>query len=251
MAREKSPAFSYYPKDLLSDGRAVAMDADTFGCYWWLVSICWLEQSLPDDLVECYRLVRGKIPEKRFDAVWPEIRACFVLGVDGRLRHGRLEKERGQQDAYRERSRRGGQASVKARQGAYGSADPRAQREPDVNQQVHVGCELNVNKPVHDAHEVNVNTPSPSSSADIPPVAPHGGAEPKTGSAPKAIAMRPAQLRRRAEHIRASVWLGWCKHDPPCAGHEPCVARIVTELRAAQDDVALAAEATEAEEAFA
>lgn len=53
-----------------------------------------------------------------------------------------------------------------------------------------------------------------------PPVAPHRGA----------IPMRPAKLRRRAEEFRSRVWMR-CRHDPPCDGYEPCIARLVDELR--------------------
>lgn len=46
-----------------------------------------------------------------------------------------------------------------------------------------------------------------------------------------AIPMRPAQLRRRAEHLRAKVYFG-CPHNPKCAGYGECITLIVDELRA-------------------
>lgn len=118
----------------------------------------------------------------------------------------------------------------------------------------------NVTRNVCQTYRVTFPEPSPERSPiqeqeqdqeqEDPPVAPQGGAEPKNGHALRAIPMRPAQLRRRAEDLRAKVWMG-CLHDPPCAGYEPCIARIVTELRAAQDDVASATAEAEAEGAMA
>lgn len=54
-----------------------------------------------------------------------------------------------------------------------------------------------------------------------------------------AIPMRPAKLRRRAEDIRRN-WMR-CKHDPACATYEQCIAHIVDELRANQEDAAVEA----------
>lgn len=49
------------------------------------------------------------------------------------------------------------------------------------------------------------------------------------------IAMRPAQLRKRAEDIRHRAF-GRCPHEPRCATYEACIATIVDELRAQQVD---------------
>jgi hypothetical protein len=51
----------------------------------------------------------------------------------------------------------------------------------------------------------------------------------------KAVPMRPAQLRRKAEDLRARVWMR-CQHDPPCDSYETCIAAIVDDLRAQPAD---------------
>jgi uncharacterized protein YdaU (DUF1376 family) len=103
VAREKSPAFQFYPKDLMSDPRVLAMTAEAFGVYWWLVSVCWLNQSLPDDVAACAAICRGKVSEKRFAGIWSAVRACFEADGDGNLRHRRLDRERVEQAESKKR----------------------------------------------------------------------------------------------------------------------------------------------------
>jgi len=47
--REKSPAFQFYPKDVLSDGNAMAMPAEAFGIYMRLLCYDWVDNGLCDD----------------------------------------------------------------------------------------------------------------------------------------------------------------------------------------------------------
>lgn len=65
-------------------------------------------------------------------------------------------------------------------------------------------------------------TPTPTPTP-IPPYSPPEGA----------IPMRPSQLRKRAEDIRAKAW-GRCRHDPACPSYDACIARLVDELRESQ-----------------
>ncbi|MCC6989919.1 MAG: DUF1376 domain-containing protein [Acidobacteria bacterium] len=114
MAKEKAPAFQFYPKDFLSDGRPAAMTAEEVGVYVRLLCFCWLDESVPDDAARCARMT-GVTPA-RMTKLWPAVRACFSP-VDGALRHGRLDAERDKQQAYAtkqaENGRRGGRPPQK------------------------------------------------------------------------------------------------------------------------------------------
>lgn len=46
---EKSPAFQFYPKDVLSDGNAMAMPAEAFGIYMRLLCYDWTDNGIVDD----------------------------------------------------------------------------------------------------------------------------------------------------------------------------------------------------------
>jgi hypothetical protein len=45
----KSPAFQFYPKDLLSDGDAIAMPSEAFGIYVRLLCYDWIDDGIRDD----------------------------------------------------------------------------------------------------------------------------------------------------------------------------------------------------------
>ena len=93
-----SPAFSLYPKDMLSDEQCAAMTNEEFGCYVRLLCHAWLEGSVPADPVRLQRIL--KLRPQTFTKVWPAIAPCFEE-TDSRLYQLRLEKERSLQ---RERS---------------------------------------------------------------------------------------------------------------------------------------------------
>lgn len=97
----RSPAFQFYPKDYLTDTNVIAMSYTERGVYWHLVSICWLEGSLPPETKALARLL-GMTPT-HFARLWPAIAPCFKARADGRLLHSRLEKERKAQAEYRKR----------------------------------------------------------------------------------------------------------------------------------------------------
>ena len=102
MAREVSPAFSFYPKDFLSDVHQAAMTAGACGAYVRLLCHCWLDDSLPDNVADLARLV--KMPPSWLARSWPQIAPCFQA-VNGRLRQKRLDHERLMQRARREHGR--------------------------------------------------------------------------------------------------------------------------------------------------
>ena len=46
---EKSPAFQFYPKDLLSDIEAMSMSNEVMGMYFKLLCFDWINDGIPDD----------------------------------------------------------------------------------------------------------------------------------------------------------------------------------------------------------
>lgn len=95
--RAPSPAFSYYPKDIISDENCAAMTLEEFGAYHRLLGHAWLEGSIPKDKVKLARLL-GVSP-KKLDRIWPAIEPCWGISPDAedRLIQRRLEEEREKQ----------------------------------------------------------------------------------------------------------------------------------------------------------
>lgn len=110
----KTPAFQYYPADFLSDQNVLTMTAAEVGAYWLLVSVCWREDGLKDDLDFLSQISR--IPKSRFLKSWEsKIKTCFTRRDDGKWTHNRLDKERVKQQAWRDKSAEGGRASAAKR----------------------------------------------------------------------------------------------------------------------------------------
>ena len=97
----KSPAFQFYPKEFLSSSKVIAMSATERGAYITLLSVQWLDGSLPNDLPALARL--SGVAPKPFARMWPHnLARCFVLR-NGRFVNERLERERKKQAEYRQR----------------------------------------------------------------------------------------------------------------------------------------------------
>lgn len=96
--RSKSPAFSFYPKDWLSDAHVKAMTLEERGAYVELLCIYWLEDGLPSDVARLARLVG--VPERRFGKLWPALAPCFRVEGD-RLIQKRVEAEKAKQAEFR------------------------------------------------------------------------------------------------------------------------------------------------------
>jgi uncharacterized protein YdaU (DUF1376 family) len=140
MASEKAPAFQFYPKDFLTDGKVAAMTLAERGAYITLLSICWLEGSLPDDPRRLAQMVGATRSE--FQKLWPALAACFTVKGDA-LINKRLDLEREKQVEYRRRQSDAGRASANQRSTV---------RQPEVN---HGST----------GRLPEVNSPSPSSSS--------------------------------------------------------------------------------------
>ena len=98
MAIERSPSFSFYPKDWLSDVKVRTMSHAERAAYVDLLCFCWTEATLPADPKALAQLL-GVSP-RTFAKWWPNLRACFEEEA-GRLRHRRLDEERADQAAWR------------------------------------------------------------------------------------------------------------------------------------------------------
>lgn len=97
----KSPAFQFYPKEFLSSSKVIAMSATERGAYITLLSVQWLDGSLPNDLAALARL--SGVAPKPFARMWPHnLARCFAL-KGGRFVNERLELERKKQAEYRRR----------------------------------------------------------------------------------------------------------------------------------------------------
>lgn len=100
MAKEKSPAFQFYPREFLADGNVSGMSLQERGAYITLLCICWNEGSLPMQTDRLANMVG--VPVKVFEKFWPAIRVCFTEH-EGRYVHPRLERERDKQATNRQR----------------------------------------------------------------------------------------------------------------------------------------------------
>jgi uncharacterized protein YdaU (DUF1376 family) len=124
----KAPAFQFYAKDFLTDEKQAGMTLEQAGAYIRLLCYCWREQTIPDEPAVLALMVGGGITAKRMAAVWPAIRACFEeTDEPGRLRHGRLERERQKQEDWRQKSAKGGRHTQAGRKGGSTTDEPPSQ----------------------------------------------------------------------------------------------------------------------------
>src|SRR4051812_17202665 len=110
--RAPSPAFSYYPKDIMSDEHCSVMTLEEFGAYHRLLCHAWLEGSIPKDGTKLARLLG--VSRKKVDKLWPALGPCWSAGNEpDRLIQQRLENERIKQHARsEEQSRKGTQRAA-------------------------------------------------------------------------------------------------------------------------------------------
>jgi len=116
VAKEKPPAFQFYPKDWLSDSNVIAMSRETEGDYIRLLATCWLEGSIPREPRALIKLL--KLPtdiDEPYDLDFVE--KCFQVDPkdETKLIHKRLKKELKKQKNWRKKSSDGGKKSAKLR----------------------------------------------------------------------------------------------------------------------------------------
>lgn len=123
MAKEKSPAFQFYPREFLADGNVSGMALDELGAYIKLICVCWNDGSVPMQTARLANMVG--VPEKTFLKLWPAVRACFTE-QDGRYVHLRLERERDKQSSHRQRRSDAGSKGAAGRWQSDGKRIPAA-----------------------------------------------------------------------------------------------------------------------------
>jgi hypothetical protein len=115
---EKSPAFQFYPKDFLSDGKVILMSSEVRGIYITLLCVDWIDNGLPEKRTAWlsmggYSFFKpdGTLRAREdAEAVMAELSVCFTAHPErpGFVTNQRLQKERVIQRAHRlERSRSG------------------------------------------------------------------------------------------------------------------------------------------------
>lgn len=107
-----SPAFQFYPKDWLSNGKVKSMTLEERGAYIDLLAIYWNEGGLPSDPMALSRLLG--VPLRTLNRLWKNVSKCFEV-VGPNLSQSRLEIERAKQSAYRDAQSLKGQKSAKSR----------------------------------------------------------------------------------------------------------------------------------------
>lgn len=210
MAREKSPAFQFYPADFLADSNVMLMTMPERGAYITLLSVAWIEGAIPvADPAALRRLLGGHKPSAR-------VLSCFRK--DGT--HKRLEEERGKQETWREKSRAGAAKRWGGNAGRVATVMPTSH-----SQTVSSGYAL-----------------QSSSSSSIPPLPPQGGRDgvaPEDGAPPEP-AREPSPKDREA---LVQLNLGRGADDGPATVLQPMPGRRLTRTEIEQRRQRLKAEA--------
>ena len=113
--KAKSPAFQWYASDFLSDVNVIGMSLAARGAYITLISICWMEGSIPADMGHLARLC-GTTKEEMTD-LWVMLDPCFKPHPKDEARkiHPRLRKEEKKQSEWRKKCSTGGVRSGESR----------------------------------------------------------------------------------------------------------------------------------------
>lgn len=130
MAKKGSPAFQYYPRDILANPVIAVMSLEEFGAYWKLVSFIWLEGSLLYDGKKIAKLLH--VTPKKFGKLWPAMESLFKIEGD-KITHPELDEIRRQQKEWREKSAEGGRKSAQVRSKGR-SRVVQSNNEPNTNQ---------------------------------------------------------------------------------------------------------------------
>lgn len=127
--REKAPAFQFYPKDFLTDGKVLCMSNEVVGMYIKLLAIDWLEDGIPAGL---FLKLTGfewfnENCELRGDseAIEAQLADCFIPHptIPGRVTNPRLLKERQKQAERREERSKAGKNGAEAKKSKRLSAE--------------------------------------------------------------------------------------------------------------------------------
>jgi uncharacterized protein YdaU (DUF1376 family) len=122
MTEQARPAFQFYPKEFLSSSKVMAMTLTERGAYITLLSVEWLDGSLPTSAAELARILGLSVA--RFQKLWRGLLASCFVERNGRLVNDRLERVRAELAAYIAAAKRGGTRSAEARRKQFGTAQP-------------------------------------------------------------------------------------------------------------------------------
>lgn len=121
----KSPAFQWYPRDILSSARVQELSLEEEGAYRRLLDFCWLNGSIPADPERCARLIGKGACIRIADAV----QKLFTPHPDDptKLIHDRLELEREKQETNRNKKK----AAADARWGDKSNKDNNEEKQTE------------------------------------------------------------------------------------------------------------------------
>lgn len=101
---ESSPSYDWYPRDFWGHKRVAKLSPLERDCYRTLLDEAWLHDGLTaEELVEI-----SECRDIASDMIDKIVRLFFVSAKDGRLRNGRLEREREVSHRIRDKQRAGG-----------------------------------------------------------------------------------------------------------------------------------------------
>jgi uncharacterized protein YdaU (DUF1376 family) len=133
VAKEKAPAFQFYPRDFLGDSNVAVMTAEQVGAYWLLLCYCWIDHTLPMDRKKLASLAR--IHHLHWDRVWSAIGHCFQQTDEGYI-HPRLEREREKQQRHSSHMSAAGARGAAKRWPKPGHGQAIAKPQPDGSQAI-------------------------------------------------------------------------------------------------------------------
>lgn len=113
MGKVKSPAYSMYPRDILSSMRVSLMTLEEEGAYRRAIDFCWLNGSLPNDPQKLAIIIGKNCPIE----VAKVVQQMFVIDKKNpqNLLNERLEIERKKQKENRKKKVKAGKASAVSR----------------------------------------------------------------------------------------------------------------------------------------
>lgn len=124
----KSPAFQWYPKDVLASARVQEMSLAEEGAYRRLIDYCWLNGDVPADPQRCARLI-GKGATEEIAKVVLEMFIPSPTNPD-RMIHDRLEIERKKQEEHSKERSESGKRGAKTRWAKGVTGDSSAMAKP-------------------------------------------------------------------------------------------------------------------------
>ena len=109
-----SPAFQYYPADLISDPEVMFWDMEMLGAYWQMITFLWLNDGKFEFTLEKIRKIFRKKTEKTAKRLWKKIEKKFLV-EDGIVTHRRVTKEMQRQAEYKLKRSKAGKKGMESR----------------------------------------------------------------------------------------------------------------------------------------